>query len=190
MTESTTETPAQRTPSESAPTAEDIAKLNAALAKERELRKEAEQKARDGKSAADRLAELESANATELEKAVKAARDEATAAERQRSARVLAAAEARALAATAKFRDPGDAVRFLDLEGIKVSDDGAVDSAAIESQLGELAKAKPYLVTEEKPPVPTPGAAGIGVSGGGGQPLNSKAADLAQIEADLAAYRR
>jgi hypothetical protein len=38
--------------------------------------------------------------------------------------------------------------------------------------------------------LPTPGQAGIGVAGGGAQPVDPRAADIAQIESDLAAAKR
>lgn len=51
------------------PPADDSAKLQSALVKERELRKTADKEAKAGKDAIARLAELETANQTELEKA-------------------------------------------------------------------------------------------------------------------------
>lgn len=144
----------------------------------------------DLKAKAARLDEIEAANATELDKAVKAARDEGTTAERTRTSGILAAAEARAQAAAAKFRDVSDAVKFLDLGNVKVSEDGEVDAASIKTQLDALATAKPYLLNSDEPPDITHGQAGIGVSGGGVQPNNPRAADMAQIEADLAATKR
>ena len=184
--EQQTETPPAA--SDSQPTAEDVAKLNAAIAKERELRKEAERKAKEGQSARAKLDEIEAASASEIEKAVKAAREEATAAERARTARILAAAEARAQAAD-RFKNPATAVRLLDLDDVSVTEDGAVDAAAVTAKLNALAESDSYLLKDERPPVPTPGQAGIGVTGGA-VARDPKAADLAQIEADLVAAKR
>lgn len=157
--------PTPTPPGDLAPT-DDATKLKAALDKERELRKAAEKAASEGRTAAAKLAEIEAANQTENEKAVAAAR-KAGAAEvmAQVNAR-LVASEARALATAAGFRDASDAVRFLDLAEVKVSDDGTVDAAAITKALDVLKDDKPYLLVDQKPPVPSPGQAGIGVTGG------------------------
>lgn len=142
----------------------------------------------DLKAKASKLDEIEAASATELDKAVKAARDEATTTERTRTAGILAAAEARAQAAD-KFRNPGTAVRLLDLTGVPVTEDGLVDGAAVKALLDGLATSDPYLLKDDAPPVPTPGQAGIGVSGGA-VARDPRSADLAQIEADLTANKR
>lgn len=117
----------------------------------------------DLKTKASRLDEIETANASEQEKAVKAARDEATKAERERSNAVLARAEARALAAEADFQDPTDAVAFLKLADVKVDEDGQVDADEIRSQLKDLADKKPYLLKAKAETTAT--QAGIGVVG-------------------------
>jgi hypothetical protein len=122
----------------------------------------------DVKAKASKLDQLEAANATELERAVKAARDEVNAEWAQKANTRLVAAEARALAASNRFRDASDAVRFIDLTGVPVSDDGAVDTDAIAKQLAQLAKDKPYLIVEDTPPVPTPNRVGVGVAGSAG----------------------
>lgn len=144
----------------------------------------------DVKAKAKRLDDIEAANATELEKAVKAARDEGRTEATSTTHGILRKAEARALASASKFRDAADAVAFLDLAAVKVSDDGTVDADAIKAQLADLAKAKPYLLTDDTPPVPTPGQAGIGVTGGTSAPASPRAADLAQIERDIKAGAR
>lgn len=142
----------------------------------------------DLKAKAAKLEEIEAANATELEKAVKAARDEATTAERGRSAGILAAAEARAQAAE-RFKNPATAVKLLDLSTVPVDESGVVDATAVKAQLDALAASDDYLLKDTKPVVPTPGQAGIGVSGGGAGPANDPRG-LAQIEADLQAGKR
>lgn len=90
----------------------------------------------------------------EHEKALDAARKEGTAAgvasvTEAANAR-LVGAEARALAASAKFRNPALAVRNLDLAGIKVDAKGDVDAAAITALLAKLATDEPYLVDDGK----------------------------------------
>lgn len=123
------------------------------------LRKEAAKYRTEAKANADaakRLAEIEEANKSEIEKAVEAARKEgATEALKVANSR-LVSAEARALAAEAQFQDPGDAVRLLDLSDVTVADDGTVDTEGIKTALAELAKTKPYLIRDSGPkPPPT-----------------------------------
>lgn len=93
---------------------------------------------------------------TEQEKAVEAAKNEGrTEALATANAR-LVAAEARALAAEAKFRNPVLAVRAVDLKDVSVSDAGEVDAAAIKAKLKELSDADPYLIDDGKKPAPKP----------------------------------
>lgn len=144
---------------------------------------------KDLQAKATELDQLKAANASEQEKAVKAAVDEALKAERQRSNSVLVSAEARALAAAAKAKNPEVVVRNLDLSAVKVTDDGQVDAAAIKTALDDLAKSEPYLFGDDAPPPPPP-------FNGGPRPTvplapdNPRAADLAQIEADIKAGKR
>lgn len=87
---------------------------------------------------------------------------------------VLLRAEVTAAAARAGVRDPGDAVRLLDLADVAVDvDKETVDSKALEAKLGDLKKAKPYLFSDSKngdgakpiEPTETPGP-GRGSAGG------------------------
>lgn len=146
-----------------------------------------EDRAKENSTAAARLADIEKANQTELEKAVEKAKAEGRT-EVQTSANArLVKAEARALAAAAKFRDPADAVAFLKLSDVKVSDDGEVDSAVVKTLLDDLAKEKPYLIDDGKPKP-------SGDAGQGPRPpatsTDPRAQDLAQIEADIQAGKR
>lgn len=96
-----------------------------------------------------KVAEVEQANATDLEKAVAKAREEATAEVTQRANTRLVSAEVRAVASELGFRDPTDALaQFGDLTAVAVSDDGDPDGAAVKTRLEELAKSKPYLLKE------------------------------------------
>lgn len=136
----------------------------------------------DLKASAAKLAKIEEANASETEKAVKAARDEGRNEVLTAANQRLVNAEARALAAEARARNPAIAVRSLDLSGVKVADDGTVDAAAIKAMLDELQKSDGYLFGD--PPVVNPNMDGgvrptVDLSG------NPRAADLAQIEADI-----
>lgn len=91
---------------------------------------------------------------SEQEKAVAKARDEGKAEVQEAANQRLVRAEARVMAATAKFRDPADAVAFLDLSKVEVNDSGEVDAKAITDQLKTLAETKPYLVDDGKKPPP------------------------------------
>lgn len=100
---------------------------------------------------------------SEQEKAVDAARTEGekTAAEKA-NARVVRA-EAKAMAAGAKFRDPADAVAFIDLTKVKVDENGDPDAKQLKELLEDLAKTKPYLVDDGKTrPIPDPSQGGGG----------------------------
>jgi hypothetical protein len=112
----------------------------------------------------DKLAEK---SQTETERLVNAARKETEQSVVQKFNRRIVQSEARALAASAKFRDPSDAVAFLgDLSQIQVTDDG-VDVKALNSALADLAKQKPYLLIDEKPTRPE-GDVGQGPRGNSG----------------------
>jgi hypothetical protein len=104
---------------------------------------------------------------SEQEKAVTKARKEGEAAAIERANERLKSAEARAMAAQLRFRNPALAARTVDLSGVKVADDGTVDTDALKSVLGDLAKAEPYMVGEE-PPKPPPSF------NGGPRPSNNK----------------
>lgn len=93
---------------------------------------------------------------SEQERAVDAARKEGESTATQRANAILAKAEARALAAEANFRTPADAVAFLDLASIKVTENGDVDAEALKVALKKLAEEKPYLLADEKPARPKP----------------------------------
>lgn len=56
-------------------------------------------------------------------------------------------AEIRALA-TGKLADPNDALQFLDLSSIEVSDDGSINSALAEQLITDLLNSKPYLAAQ------------------------------------------
>lgn len=90
---------------------------------------------------------------SEQDKAVDAARKEGESAAIERANTRLVNAEVRALAAAAKFHDPTDAISQLrgtgKLDGVKIADDGTVDSDAVQALLKDLAEAKPYLVVDD-----------------------------------------
>lgn len=94
-------------------------------------------------------AALEAAK-TESEKAVDAARKEGEQAAMSRANSRLVAAEARALAAEAKFASPSLAVRALDLTDVKVGDDGQPDAEAIKAKLKELADSGAFVIGDAK----------------------------------------
>lgn len=110
---------------------------------------------------------------TDQEKAVEAAKTEGrTEALTQANSR-LRAAEARALAAEAKFVSPTLAVKALDLDDVEVKDDGSVDAGAIKAKLKELAESGAFVIDDgkggkrPKPDHSQGGGGGDGKTGGG-----------------------
>lgn len=166
MTEASTETTAAETQTQGQPPAGEKAPekpsetdgkdWKAEAEKWKSLSRKNEDTAKANAAAAKRLEEIEAANASELDKAVAKARDEGRAEVQSAANARLISAEARALAAEVKFRNPTLAVKAIDLSGVSVSDDGTVDVAAIRSALSDLAKADPYLVDDGKTPRPKP----------------------------------
>ncbi len=145
MTEQTQETQSQQPPETG-----DGKDWKAEAEKWKNLSRENEQRAKTNAVAAKRLEEIEQANASELEKAVHKARSEGAAEVTEAANRRLVAAEARALAAEVKFRNPKLVIKALDLSAVKVADDGSIDDGAIRTLLAELAKEEPYLVDDGK----------------------------------------
>jgi hypothetical protein len=162
--------------------------LTAELEKWKALARKHEGTAKANADAAKRLAEIEAANASDLEKAVKAARDEGRAEVQTAANTRLITAEARALAAEMQFRKPAHAVRLIDLAEVTVDDAGEVDAAAVRKLLDDLAKDDPLLLA-----VPDDGRPKGDVDQGVRQratSTNPRQADLDQIEADLSVSRR
>lgn len=93
---------------------------------------------------------------TDQEKAVEAAKSEGRTEALTAANTRLVSAEARALAAEARFRNPALAVKAIDTSGIKVADDGTVDADAIKAALKTLADAEPYLIDDGKRAAPKP----------------------------------
>lgn len=115
------------------------------------LHRKQEERAKANADAAKRLAEIEEANATDLEKAVKAARDEGRSEVLTAANSRLINAEARAAAAELRFKNPALAIKAVDLSSVEVGEDGEVDSAAVRAALEELAKHEPYLIGDGRP---------------------------------------
>lgn len=186
MSETAAETPAPEQPDTEKPATGDK-DWAAEAEKWKSLARKHETDAKAGKAAAAKLAEIEAANATDLEKAVKAARDEGRAEATTAANSRLISAEARAVAAELKFKNPALAIRSADLSAVAVNDDGEVDADAVKAALAALAESDPYLVGDDAPKPPP--------SFGGGPrqtaaPTDPRAADLAQIEADMKKARR
>lgn len=103
------------------------------------------------KAAATELDQIKAATATDLERAVKEADTKARAEVTGTLHATLRAAEARALAAAAKFRNPTDVVALLGASLNEVPVTGTeVDSAALKALVDDLAKKSPYLVDDGK----------------------------------------
>ena len=128
----------------------------------------------DLKKAKDELDRLKAEGQSEQEKAIAKARKEAEDAarsdERSKADTRVLKAEVKALAGT-KFADPSDALRLVDLTGLKVGDDGEVDAAAITARLDQLLKDKPYLAAGT---ITASTASGLGGLGQGNRPPAGK----------------
>lgn len=91
--------------------------------------------------------EREAADKSPDEQAIDKARAEARAeATEKANARILRS-EVRA-AAAGKFRDPSDALAFLDLTEFEVSEDGDVDADELSEALDDLLQRKPHLAAQ------------------------------------------
>jgi hypothetical protein len=151
--------------------------LGARLAREREKYSDYEDLV---KIKAERDAAAEAAK-TEAEKAVDATRKEGETTATERANERIVRSEAKAAAATAKFRDPDVAVKLLDLKGIKLDDNGEVDAAALKAELDQLATDHPYLVDDGKTTKPSPQPdRSQGGGGGGGQEKPGSVAEARQ----------
>lgn len=126
-------------------TAEDIAGLKSALAKEREGRKAALLEAKRVGELEAELAKFREASQTEAEKALDAARKETESTVRAEVTRerVLDKIEVKA---AGKFADPEDAqLRLAGRAADFVRKDGSIDAEAIDAALTELLEQKPHL---------------------------------------------
>lgn len=142
----------------------------------------------DLKAAAKRLADIEAANATDLEKAVAAAKRETEESIRGevRKERVLDRIE---VLAAKDFADPEDArLRLGSRADEFVTKDGQVDAEEIGKALKALLEDKPHLKAVQPDGRPH-GQADLGPRTQA-PPANPRQADLQQIEADIRAGSR
>lgn len=127
---------------------DDVTRLNEALRKEREARKQFEREAKAGREAAARLAEIEEAGKEgwerELESATATARSEGAIAASEHYRQRIITAEIKA-AAGGKLADPTDAVRLLDLDEFDLDDEDNLDGEQVSKAIEKLLKDKPYL---------------------------------------------
>jgi NADH dehydrogenase/NADH:ubiquinone oxidoreductase subunit G len=144
-------------PEPPAPTADDIARLQKALDKER-------QRAKAGESAAKELERLRASQLSETEKQLAAVRDETAREVSAKYTQRLAGLSIRA-AAGGKFQNPEDAVALLSARLPEfVNDDGDVDDKAVTVSVDQLLKERPYLGTQ-KPPADFDGGQRTGTTG-------------------------
>lgn len=130
------------------------------------MKAEREEAKRRAKAAEAELEKLRNASKTDQEKAVDAARKEGESEAIKRANDRIIRAEAKTLAASAKFRDPGDVIAQLgsQLADITVDEDGEVDQKALKALVDALAKSKPYLI-DTGSTTATAADAGIGTTG-------------------------
>lgn len=136
-------TPAGEQQEPTPPTAEDIANLKAALAKERSANK------LTAKELATLKAEREAQDKTPEENALEAARREGETTATQRANERLVKSELRS-AAKGKLSNVADALVFIDVASIEVGEDGEVDSAALDTAIANLLIDRPYLAAVEQ----------------------------------------
>lgn len=110
---------------------------------------------------------------TDQEKAVEAARNEGRTEALTAANTRLLTAEARALAAEAKFAAPALVVRAIDLSDVKVNDDGSVDAEAIKAKLKEAADSGAFVVGDGEKPKPKPDRAQGGAAAKGDRSVAS-----------------
>ena len=134
------------------------------------MKAEREEAKRRAKAAEAELEKLRNASKSEQEKAIDAARKEGESEATKRANDRLIRAEAKVLAATAKFRDPSDVIAQLgsSLAEIEVDDNGEVDGKALKALVDGLAKSKPYLI-DAGDGAGSASDAGIGTTGSGGR---------------------
>lgn len=126
----------------------------AKFAAQQKVNRDLEAKLKTAYEKADKVDELEKTIADLQGKA-----DEYAAAQKEKAVYEKAVADANSrilkaevrAAAAGKLRDPGDALRFLDLSDVTVSDDGETDTAAITAKLDALLQQRPYLSAEPTP---------------------------------------
>jgi len=111
------------------------------------------------KAKAAEFDKLQEANASELEKAVKAADAAARADVTAKTNARLVGAEIKAAAAHLAFHDPLDAVLRLqgEIATVAVDEHGDVDTDAVKALVEKLATEKPHLVRTDTRPQPLPG---------------------------------
>ncbi len=125
---------------------------------------------RETAAAKAELDELRKKHMTDHEKAIEDARAEGAKSVTSKINERILLSEVR-VAAAGKLADPADAVRLLDLSKFTVTDDGTVDTKAIQSAIDELVKSKPYLAGAK----PTGGSGDQGARGAAGNGLTKEA---------------
>jgi hypothetical protein len=140
------------------------------------------------KAQAAELEELKKATMSDQEKALAEARSEGEKAADEKWRTQVGQAHVRAAAATS-FASPDDAHLFID--EVPFTDDGQVDTVALEAKLAAVLESKPYLAAGggATPPTPPPGVP-TGPRGGSGPQLTKD--DLKRMSSDeiAEAYRK
>ncbi|MCX2950850.1 hypothetical protein [Lentzea sp. NEAU-D7] len=112
----------------------------------------AETTARENRDKAKRLDEIEAAQQTETERATA----RATAVEQQLATMRRLALDAEIRAAATGWADPSDAPRYLDDRDRYLTEDGAIDTAAITADLAAVLTQRPHLARVDGPRRPAP----------------------------------
>lgn len=174
----TTDTSTTTETTDKAPTAEDVANLNKALAKEREARKAADKLVKDLKPKADAHDQLTEAQQSDLEKAQKEAADardalNATTSKVRAANLKVALGDSKYGLASAKA-----AATLLQAEGVEFDDND--EPIGLDEAVNSLVEANPFL-TGEKPKPKAPNVNG-GDGKGGGSKVELTTEELAFAE--------
>lgn len=186
--------PKEETPPAEAPKGDEEGKggksaILADLAKERDARQALEKQ----------IADLQSAQQAQLDGLAKALgfKQDDTPPDPAKLTEQLTAEQTKAREAAvqlAVYRSP--AAKDADVDGLldstsfqrSLADVDPTDTAAVDAAVKAFVDANPRFKAGDN--FPSPGQAGIGVTGGGSGPVDPRAADLMQIQADLAAAKR
>lgn len=114
---------------------------------------------------------------TEQEKAVDAARKEGESSALERANKLLVRAKAETMAAQANFAAPEAVVATLNLSGVKVDDDGKIDTGALKVLIDAAAESGAFVIGDGKSR-PKPDKSQGGGGGGAETPSVSRGADL------------
>ena len=149
---------------------------------QRKVNRDLERKLREASTAAQRAQEeAELKNKSEEEQRIELARREARQEAMSAANERLVKAEIKA-AAKGQLADPSDALLFLDAKQFEVSEDGDVDTDALNDAITDLLARKPHLAAQK--PNRFDGDADQGAKGKDSKPAQLTRDDLSRMSSD------